>query len=60
MLTVFPLCVFQMHAEIEYRTTGVEDHHYFLRDLGSNNGTFVNNVRLSETRQPSNQVEVST
>ena len=51
--------MFQSHAEIEYRSTGAEDHHYFLRDLGSNNGTFVNSVRLSEARQPSKQVEVS-
>ncbi|KAK8407803.1 hypothetical protein O3P69_002383 [Scylla paramamosain] len=52
------LNVSKMHAEIEYRSTGAEDHHYFLRDLGSNNGTFVNSMRLSEARQPSKQVEV--
>lgn len=54
------MCVyaFQVHAEIEYRSSGPEDHHYFIRDVGSNNGTFVNSVRLSEARQTSSEVEV--
>ncbi|XP_050729421.1 uncharacterized protein LOC127005021 [Eriocheir sinensis] len=52
------LNISKVHAEIEYRSSGPEDHHYFIRDVGSNNGTFVNSVRLSEARQTSSEVEV--
>ncbi|KAG0730577.1 Angiogenic factor with G patch and FHA domains 1 [Chionoecetes opilio] len=52
------LNVSKVHAEIEYRSAGADDYHYYVRDLGSNNGTFVRGVRLSEARQPSHQVEL--
>lgn len=48
----------QVHAEISYHSEGPDDHHYYLKDLGSNNGTFVNDARLSEPRETSQEVEV--
>ncbi|KAG7175602.1 Angiogenic factor with G patch and FHA domains 1-like [Homarus americanus] len=44
--------------EISYRSNGPDDHHYFIKDLGSNNGTFVNGVRLSDPRETSREVEI--
>ncbi|KAK8723086.1 hypothetical protein OTU49_011836 [Cherax quadricarinatus] len=52
------LTISKVHAEISYKSDGPDDHHYFIKDLGSNNGTFVNGVRLSEARETSQEVEI--
>lgn len=52
------LNISKVHAEISYRSEGPDDHHYYLKDLGSNNGTFVNDTRLSEPRETSQEVEL--
>ncbi|XP_042861754.1 glutamic acid-rich protein-like isoform X1 [Penaeus japonicus] len=52
------LNISKVHAEISYRSEGPDDHHYYLKDLGSNNGTFVNDARLSEPRETSQEVEL--
>src|SRR6266478_198405 len=49
--------VSRRHAEL-YQKPG-EDKRYFLRDVGSANGTFVNNVAVSDAPlQPGDQVQV--
>ncbi|XP_047501858.1 angiogenic factor with G patch and FHA domains 1-like isoform X1 [Penaeus chinensis] len=52
------LNISKVHAEISYHSEGPDDHHYYLKDLGSNNGTFVNDTRLSEPRETSKEVEL--
>src|SRR5437868_8960810 len=49
--------VSRRHAEL-YQKPG-EDKRYFLRDVGSANGTFVNNVAVSDAPlQPGDQIQV--
>lgn len=52
------ISISKVHAEITYKSDGDDDHHYFVKDLGSNNGTFINGVRLSEPRETSQNVEI--
>ncbi|XP_063615904.1 angiogenic factor with G patch and FHA domains 1-like isoform X2 [Penaeus indicus] len=52
------LNISKVHAEISYHSEGPDDHHYYLKDLGSNNGTYVNDTRLSEPRETSQEVEL--
>ncbi|KAL7632620.1 UNVERIFIED_CONTAM: hypothetical protein RMT77_017058 [Armadillidium vulgare] len=50
--------VSKVHAEITYKCQGPFDHHYYLQDLGSINGTFIRGQRLSETREVSDIFEI--
>ena len=46
------------HCHVRYSSTGPGSHHYFVQDLGSNNGTYVNGSRLSSSKTPSGPKEV--
>ncbi|XP_068225471.1 angiogenic factor with G patch and FHA domains 1-like [Palaemon carinicauda] len=50
--------VSEEHAEFSYKSDGPEDHHYFVKDLGSENGTFINGTCICVPGEPSDEVEV--
>ncbi|KAK4312743.1 hypothetical protein Pmani_015861 [Petrolisthes manimaculis] len=52
------ITISKIHAEFSYSSEASDDHHYFVKDLGSSNGTVVNGTRLSQPHQPSEPVEV--
>ncbi|KAK7065463.1 hypothetical protein SK128_010050 [Halocaridina rubra] len=50
--------VSRVHAEFTYRSSGPEDHHYFIKDLGSALGTYINDTCISIPGEPSEDIEV--
>lgn len=52
------ISVSKVHARFTFQSNGPSDFHYYVKDLGSNNGTFVNAIRLSEPRQESQEKEL--
>ena len=50
----------QDHAEFSYQSDGPGDNHYFVKDIGSHNGTYINGTCICVPGEPSDEIEVSS
>lgn len=58
LIQLLDINVSKEHAEFLYKSDGPDDHHYFIKDLGSNQGTYINGTCICIPGEPSEEIEV--
>ncbi|XP_064109029.1 LOW QUALITY PROTEIN: angiogenic factor with G patch and FHA domains 1-like [Macrobrachium nipponense] len=58
LIQLLDVNVSKEHAEFVYRSDSPDDHHYFIKDLGSIQGTYINGTCICIPGEPSDEIEV--